>query len=114
MFDLSFKKRSQDGDSNDLEAPVVPERAPKPFWEAIMPVFACGAGLFSDGYINNVIGSVNTVLALQYGALYKNNSASQNVSSIAFAGTVVGQLAFGYLSDAWSRTTTPLFSPPLS
>lgn len=53
MFDLSFKKRSQDGGSNDIEAPVVPERAPKPFWEAIMPVFACGAGLFSDGYINN-------------------------------------------------------------
>ncbi|KAK7218339.1 hypothetical protein V2G26_006342 [Clonostachys chloroleuca] len=110
MFDLSFKKRSQDGGSNDIEAPVVPERAPKPFWEAIMPVFACGAGLFSDGYINNVIGSVNTVLALQYGALYKNNSASQNVSSIAFAGTVVGQLAFGYLSDAWSRNNALVLS----
>ena len=29
-----------------------PER--KPFWEAIWPVLACGAGLFSDGYVNNV------------------------------------------------------------
>lgn len=26
----------------------------KPFMEAIWPVLACGAGLFSDGYINNV------------------------------------------------------------
>lgn len=26
----------------------------KPFREAIVPVIACGAGLFSDGYINNV------------------------------------------------------------
>ena len=26
----------------------------KPFWEAIWPVLACGAGLFSDGYVNNV------------------------------------------------------------
>lgn len=24
------------------------------FWTAILPVFACGAGLFSDGYINVV------------------------------------------------------------
>jgi hypothetical protein len=26
----------------------------KPFMEAIWPVLACGAGLFSDGYVNNV------------------------------------------------------------
>lgn len=26
----------------------------KPFLVAALPVFACGAGLFSDGYINNV------------------------------------------------------------
>ncbi len=26
----------------------------RPFWEVIWPVLACGAGLFSDGYVNNV------------------------------------------------------------
>ena len=26
----------------------------KGFFERLWPVFACGAGLFSDGYINNV------------------------------------------------------------
>lgn len=26
----------------------------KPFFQKVLPVFACGAGLFSDGYINNV------------------------------------------------------------
>lgn len=26
----------------------------KSFFQAALPVFACGAGLFSDGYINNV------------------------------------------------------------
>jgi hypothetical protein len=26
----------------------------QPFRKAILPVIACGAGLFSDGYINNV------------------------------------------------------------
>lgn len=26
----------------------------KGFWSRLWPVMACGAGLFSDGYINNV------------------------------------------------------------
>ena len=38
--------------------PIEPavEEAPKqkPWRQAALPVFACGAGLFSDGYINNV------------------------------------------------------------
>ncbi|KAK3945623.1 MFS general substrate transporter [Diplogelasinospora grovesii] len=80
------------------------------FWRAFMPVMACGAGLFSDGYINNVIGSVATVLAIQYGDVWKTSTAKHYVGDIAFAGTVVGQLAFGYLSDRWSRTNSLLVS----
>lgn len=62
---LGFGKR-ESSDSNSAEAqqspgsnsaapqePVVND-TPKPFREAIAPVIACGAGLFSDGYINNV------------------------------------------------------------
>lgn len=30
---------------------------PKSFSQRLMPVMACGAGLFSDGYINNVCDS---------------------------------------------------------
>lgn len=41
-------------DPKDVE-PVEPAPPrPMPFWHLAMPVFACGAGLFSDGYINNV------------------------------------------------------------
>lgn len=69
----------------------------QPFKQAILPVIACGAGLFSDGYINNVIGSVVTILAIQYGDLWKNSNAKHYLGDIAFAGTVVGQLVFGYL-----------------
>ncbi|KAI0436773.1 putative MFS phospholipid transporter [Xylaria telfairii] len=76
----------------------------KPFMEAIWPVLACGAGLFSDGYINNVIGSVSTVLSYQYGDIYSESQSAKVVSAIAFAGTVVGQLFFGYTADRWSRT----------
>ncbi|KAI3324263.1 MFS general substrate transporter [Xylariaceae sp. AK1471] len=82
----------------------------KPFREAIWPVLACGAGLFSDGYVNNVIGSVGTVLSYEYGSLYADSRAAGVVSAIAFAGTVVGQLVFGYTADRWSRTGSLLVS----
>lgn len=67
------------------------------------PIIASGAGLFSDGYVNNSIGSVNTILGILYPKEYADSSATSNVSSIAFVGTVVGQLAFGYVSDYHSR-----------
>ncbi|KAK7755087.1 glycerophosphoinositol permease [Diatrype stigma] len=82
----------------------------RPFWETIWPVLACGAGLFSDGYVNNVIGSVVTVLKLEYADTYTNSGAAKYVSDIAFAGTVVGQLLFGVLADRWSRTGSLLVS----
>ena len=69
----------------------------------LWPIFTCGAGLFSDGYINSSIGAVSTCLAQIYGKQYSNSSAIQNVSSIAFAGIVLGQLSFGYLADHYSR-----------
>ncbi|KAK0704181.1 major facilitator superfamily domain-containing protein [Apiosordaria backusii] len=82
----------------------------KTLWQQLLPVVACGAGLFSDGYINNVIGSVVTVLRAQYGTTWANSTAKTYLSAIAFVGTVVGQLLFGYLSDKWSRTNALLLS----
>lgn len=72
-------------------------------WERLWPVIACGAGLFSDGYLNNIIGPVNTMLKRIYPAEYATSSAQANVSSITFAGTVLGMLFFGYTSDHYSR-----------
>ncbi|KAI8611539.1 hypothetical protein BC830DRAFT_1171797, partial [Chytriomyces sp. MP71] len=34
-----------------------PVTAEQDFWATMGPVAACGVGLFSDGYINSVIGS---------------------------------------------------------
>jgi MFS family permease len=45
-----------------------------------------------------------------YPKIYAGSTYSQNVSSIAFAGTVVGMLFFGYLSDHWSRSNTLMVS----
>ncbi|KAF2205379.1 MFS general substrate transporter [Delitschia confertaspora ATCC 74209] len=72
-------------------------------WERLWPVIACGAGLFSDGYLNNVIGPVNTILARIYAKEYSTSRAQANVTSITFVGTVVGMLFFGYTSDHFSR-----------
>lgn len=38
-------------DAQQVSPEFVPQR---PWVETALPVFACGAGLFSDGYINNV------------------------------------------------------------
>ncbi|OAP65268.1 hypothetical protein AYL99_01240 [Fonsecaea erecta] len=86
------------------------DATPKSRWERTWPVMACGAGLFSDGYLNGVIGSVNTMLKTIYKDEYTKSNAQSNVASIAFAGTVLGQLVFGYLSDHWSRRHSLLIS----
>jgi MFS family permease len=52
---------------------------------------------------NQVIGSVNTMLSTIYPDEYANSNAQSNVASIAFAGTVVGHLFFGWVADWYSR-----------
>lgn len=69
----------------------------------LWPAFISGAGLFSDGYVNNSISTVTTCLAILYGDKYTESNAISNVSAIAFAGTVLGQLSFGYISDHVAR-----------
>jgi MFS family permease len=52
----------------------------------------------------------NTMLKILYKDEYTASSAQQNVASIAFAGTVLGQLVFGYTADHWSRRHSLLIS----
>ncbi|KAF8666564.1 MFS Git1p-related glycerophosphoinositol and glycerophosphocholine permease [Rhizoctonia solani] len=53
-------------------------------------IFACGTALFSDGYANGVIGSVNTILRRLYPDAIKQHDYGTTLSSLAFAGTIVG------------------------
>jgi hypothetical protein len=39
---------------NDVERRGSVAKTEKGRWERLWPVIACGAGLFSDGYLNNV------------------------------------------------------------
>ncbi|KAF2857391.1 MFS phospholipid transporter Git1 [Piedraia hortae CBS 480.64] len=95
--------------ATDDATPHVSDRQPNR-WAQVWPVIACGAGLFSDGYLNSVIGSVSTMLSVIYPKEYKHSSAISNVSSITFVGTVLGQLIFGWTSDHWSRKWTLVIS----
>ncbi|KAF9063077.1 major facilitator superfamily domain-containing protein [Rhodocollybia butyracea] len=66
-------------------------------------IFACGTALFSDGYANGVISEVNTLLKRIYGDEVDAHNYLTVVSSVLFAGTVVGMIVFGYLSDKMGR-----------
>ncbi|KAG2358289.1 MFS Git1p-related glycerophosphoinositol and glycerophosphocholine permease [Suillus spraguei] len=71
-------------------------------------IFACGTALFSDGYSNNVIGSVlKRIYGTGPGGITTNYSTT--LSSVAFAGFVVGMLGFGYISDKVGRKFGMMF-----
>lgn len=67
-------------------------------------------GDFTYTYLNQVIGSVSTMLGSIYGPRYTGSKAEQNIGAITFAGSVFGQLLFGYTSDKWSRKNSLLVS----
>ncbi len=100
---LKKKDESDNGSASPVAIDAQPEHYEKSFWQRLWPVLACGSGLFSDGCergkgsndsagsrlnllhypdINNVIGSVSTVLGTIYGEQYTHASAQKNVSSI--------------------------------
>lgn len=70
-------------------------------WKKIGTIAACGTALFADGYVNNSIGPVNTILKKLYPKIYPHKQPI--VTAIAFVGTVVGMVVFGYYSDAIGR-----------
>lgn len=76
----------------------------KPGLSQISLIFACGTALFSDGYANGVLSNVNVILRRVYGADNVNaHHYSDILNSLVFAGTIVGMLSFGYLSDKFGR-----------
>lgn len=44
----------RDSSNDDMERRGTVADVEKGRWERLWPVIACGAGLFSDGYLNNV------------------------------------------------------------
>ncbi|KAJ7911484.1 metabolite transporter [Mycena leptocephala] len=81
-----------------LSAPTFKERL-----RGVSLIFACGTALFSDGYGNGVIGSVNTLLKRIYGADAFPQKYSTTLNSVVFVGTILGMLTFGWISDKVGR-----------
>ncbi|CAK5275855.1 unnamed protein product [Mycena citricolor] len=72
--------------------------------KSVSLILACGTALFSDGYGNGVIGSVNTLIKRSYPGQVPANY-STTLSSVVFVGNVLGMLVFGYFSDKIGRKT---------
>lgn len=75
---FGFRKKSSSAQATAVEevSHDIPLDQAQPQRTSLLPVFACGAGLFSDGYVNNVIGSVSTVLS--YVSLARSSSHSSH------------------------------------
>lgn len=89
-----------------MSKPELTQRSPKFQPKGLALVFACGTALFSDGYQNGVIGTVNTLIKRIYADDLSKEQLRQytsTFSSIGFAGIVLGMLSFGLLSDRWGR-----------
>lgn len=85
--------RDSDVDRRRSVADVAKEKS---FIKRITPVIACGAGLFSDGYLNQIISPVNTIFSnYLYPEAYTRSSAQSNVAALVFAGEVLGIWFFG-------------------
>ncbi|WFC99818.1 hypothetical protein MYAM1_002564 [Malassezia yamatoensis] len=72
-------------------------------WRKIGSIAACGTALFADGYVNNSIGPVNTIFKKYLYKKYMTTQKTQVLTAIAFLGTVLGMVSFGYFSDAVGR-----------
>ncbi|KAF9063053.1 MFS Git1p-related glycerophosphoinositol and glycerophosphocholine permease [Rhodocollybia butyracea] len=71
--------------------------------KSVSLIFACGTALFSDGYANGVISDINLILNRIYDNELTNHKYTNVISSLVFAGTVVGMVTFGWLSDKVGR-----------
>ncbi|CAH2350975.1 glycerophosphoinositol transporter 1 [[Candida] railenensis] len=78
----------------------------------ILVIFCAGFALISDGYQNNVMTMLNSVLTLEYPKEY-NAYMKTTVSYASTVGTIFGQVAVGlttdYMGRKWSIVTATLF-----
>ncbi len=94
-----------------VDSPPAQPVAKKSRLGAVGLIFACGAALFSDGYVNAASGPTVTILSYAYPDYPGFATFESRFSSLVFAGTVFGMLLFGFSSTA-SGAGTACGSPP--
>ncbi|KAL6945513.1 hypothetical protein ACO0QE_002973 [Hanseniaspora vineae] len=77
---------------------------------AVWSMFIAAGNLFSDGYANSNTSLLTLGLSTIYGKEYTNSTAIGNVSSIVFAGTILGMILGGLWADNWGRKSGLLVS----
>lgn len=111
-----LEKQSTESVSGDVDAQVARNKKSNGGLGPVALIFACGTALFSDGYVNANSGPTNTIIKRIYGgAPYNVSSAdldhfSSLYSSLTFAGTLLGMLVFGVLSDRIGRKAGMIFA----
>ncbi|CAO1638075.1 unnamed protein product [Parajaminaea phylloscopi] len=101
--DLAASSRST---TEEVSGDGVPKKKKLGQLSGVALIFACGASLFSDGYVNAISGPVTTIIN---GYLYPDATPEERKQfktlfpSLAFAGTVIGMLSFGHLADTIGR-----------
>ncbi|KAI1325500.1 phosphate permease [Xylariaceae sp. FL0255] len=95
-------------DPNERRRLALAEIDKAPFgWYHVRAIVVAGVGFFTDSYDIFVVSLLNILLAITYfphgkpGAL--SNSSDSAIKLATSAGTVVGQLGFGYLADRLGR-----------
>lgn len=99
--------------SDHIDSPIVRPEHRKKGLGPVALIFACGAALFSDGYVNANSGPVTTILKQnlkQKGQDGQLGNFTELFNSLAFAGTVVGMLVFGVASDKIGRKFGMIFA----
>jgi len=83
--------------------------APQRSWRKMATVFACGAALFSDGYVNAVGGASRYVIKKAYPGSYTAYYGTL-FSSLVFVGVIIGQITFGFVCDRVGRKPGMIFA----
>ncbi len=96
-------------DPNERRRLALAEVDAAPFgWYHVRAIVVAGVGFFTDSYDIFAVSLLTTMLGLVYfpGDVYKGVMPTSSDSAIKLstsAGTVIGQLAFGYLADVVGR-----------
>ncbi|BGP42721.1 Plasma membrane permease, mediates uptake of glycerophosphoinositol and glycerophosphocholine [Rhodotorula kratochvilovae] len=69
---------------------------------SIFTIIAAGAGLLSDGLQNNIMTLTNVIFAQLYGKAYTSAWSTQLSNSLT-VGTILGQVAIGFICDIYGR-----------
>ncbi|KAK0557651.1 glycerophosphoinositol permease, partial [Tilletia horrida] len=104
--------QGKDGQQLASLAPTAGTDSQEGYQPSILLIFAGGAALFSDGYVNAITGPVGAILKRLYKAEdpAKFTHFKKLFSFLEFAGTVIGMLVFGVLSDRIGRKFGMVFA----